>query len=732
MSSSHWIVSERFASFVLLTLWLFVNPLPAIATVADEYFLTTWSPKDGLPHEVILGITQTPDGYLWVATAAGLARFDGARFKIAPFENGTQTGQEKIKAIQCDANGTLWIVLDSGSVLIGKAGRFAILSPELGSSSAGAHGVYMDDRRQIILSDRAGSVFHLLDDRLQPWLDTRAIASPDAFAGINVETDGTVWVRHGRTLSWWTGNHWEQLRSPNAEGEVFEALKTGPSRNGGMWISSRTGLRRFRKGHWEARQLNYARSVDALQAVFEDSRGNVWVTFGFDGLIRFDPEGRRETFGAEEGLSHHSVRHLFEDAEGNLWLGTEGGGLMRLRPKPFLANGASLPEAVRLPWTTPRVIVEEVWADSRLRWERPFPASATKTSALKSSERQVILPATTTIVEVQAAALSFGAPGPFRVQSRLRGLDRDWIDSGTNYHLGYTNLAPGRYELQIRAAGLSGLWSEPSEAFAFRVNPHFWQTWTFRLLAGGAAALGLLSWHRVHVKQLERQHALEQTFSRRLIESQEVERQRIAAELHDSLGQKLLIIKNSAQLGLRDSHSGTGASDQLRDVSQTASECLDEIRQIARNLRPYQLDQMGLTKAVRSLACALEQSSGLKVRLDMDELDGLFPHSAEINVYRILQEALNNVLHHAKASEVLLRIERLGREVEILISDNGQGMALASADGPVRGEGGFGLTNMRQRVQILGGKLNIQSGPGLGTKLIVRLPIVTLTATHEG
>src|SRR5262245_62000140 len=140
MNSSHWIVRERFLWFIWLTLWLFVNPLSAIAAVADEYFLTAWSPKDGLPHEVVLGITQTPDGYLWVATTAGLARFDGARFKIAPFQNGPQNephaADEKVKAIQSDANGALWIVTDSGAVWIGKAGRFAVLSAERGSPSA--------------------------------------------------------------------------------------------------------------------------------------------------------------------------------------------------------------------------------------------------------------------------------------------------------------------------------------------------------------------------------------------------------------------------------------------------------------------------------------------------------------------------------------------------------------------------------------------------------------------
>jgi signal transduction histidine kinase len=257
-------------------------------------------------------------------------------------------------------------------------------------------------------------------------------------------------------------------------------------------------------------------------------------------------------------------------------------------------------------------------------------------------------------------------------------------------------------------------------------KPRFWQTWAF-WPDGTALACGALAWHRARVARLQRQHALEQSFSFRLIESQENERQRIAAELHDSVGQKLLVIKNSAQLGLRDARSNGEVSEQLDTVSRTASDCLDEIRQIARNLRPYQLDQMGLTKALRSLASQVEQSSGLKLRLDIDDLDGLFPVPAEINVYRIVQEAFNNILRHAQATEALLRIECLGREVEMLISDNGRGFGQRLAEGAAPSGTGFGLTNMRQRVQILGGRLDIQSAPDAGVKLIIRLPIEPTT-----
>jgi signal transduction histidine kinase len=193
--------------------------------------------------------------------------------------------------------------------------------------------------------------------------------------------------------------------------------------------------------------------------------------------------------------------------------------------------------------------------------------------------------------------------------------------------------------------------------------------------------------------------------------------------LENVIGGKQKASQQAAQLGLRDARANGEVSEQLDTVSRTASECLDEIRQIARNLRPYQLDQMGLTKALRSLASQVEQSSGLKLRLDIDDLDDLFPVPAEINVYRVVQEAFNNVLRHAQATEALLRIERLGREVEMIISDNGRGFGQRLAEGAAPSETGFGLTNMRQRVQILGGRLDIESAPDAGVRLIIRLPI---------
>jgi signal transduction histidine kinase len=323
----------------------------------------------------------------------------------------------------------------------------------------------------------------------------------------------------------------------------------------------------------------------------------------------------------------------------------------------------AIPEFVsRKAWLAPRVLIQEIRADGRVIWEPPSPRW---TSELASSSAMAALrlPLGVRTIEVSFAALSFASSQFARCQCRVDGLDRDWIDLNGRHQAGFTNLAPHLYRFRLRTAQTDGRWAPEEAGLSFLVLPNYWQTWWFRSSVGTGLAAGLAWLCFWRISNLQRQHALHQSFAQRLIQSQESERQRIAADLHDSLGQKLLIIKNCAQFGLTEVARPSEVKEQLERVSSFASESLEEIRQIAYNLRPYQLDQIGLTRAVRSLAAQVEQASLLKVRLDLDSLDGLFPGPQQINIYRILQEGLNNVVRHAEATEVKLVAENRGAEL---------------------------------------------------------------------
>jgi signal transduction histidine kinase len=218
-------------------------------------------------------------------------------------------------------------------------------------------------------------------------------------------------------------------------------------------------------------------------------------------------------------------------------------------------------------------------------------------------------------------------------------------------------------------------------------------------------------------KEKIQNHALEQTkaFSKQLLQAQESERKRIASELHDSVGQKLILIKNKSLL-LRKGNEAQ--KDRLIGISEDIAETIQEIRNIAYYLRPYQMDLFGITQAIMGLLNETAEAVSIKTTTDVDQIDGLFSKENEMNIYRIIQELLNNMIKHAEATECIFRIAKTAGHVCISIADNGKGFD------PDAVKRGAGLLGIKERVNILSGELRIQNASPNGTIITINLPIV--------
>ena len=205
-------------------------------------------------------------------------------------------------------------------------------------------------------------------------------------------------------------------------------------------------------------------------------------------------------------------------------------------------------------------------------------------------------------------------------------------------------------------------------------------------------------------------------FSRRLIESQEAERKRIASELHDGLGQSLVVIKNRAMLGIKKGDDKERVAKELDSISESASQALDEVREITNNLRPQLLDRLGLTRAINSM---LKKVAGvIEITGEIDSIDNIFNESEEISVYRIVQESLNNVIKHSDASTAIVKIKRTENRIIVTIEDNGKGFEVENVKSK---SGGLGLVGLRERTQLLNGEFSIESKIGEGTKIKLEL-----------
>ncbi len=219
----------------------------------------------------------------------------------------------------------------------------------------------------------------------------------------------------------------------------------------------------------------------------------------------------------------------------------------------------------------------------------------------------------------------------------------------------------------------------------------------------------------------EVQHARErlQTLSRRLVEVQEGERRTIARELHDEAGQSLTALLFGLRLLEREPGDAAAVSERAGDLKRTAEEVLENLHRLAANLRPASLDHLGLEPAMRQHLDSIERTYGLTVRFKALGLEGeRLPPVVETTLYRVVQEALTNVVRHAKASSVDVLAERRGGRVMVMVEDDGVGFDAERA----AASGQLGLLGMRERAETLGGTLNIESAPSSGTTVVVEVP----------
>lgn len=252
-----------------------------------------------------------------------------------------------------------------------------------------------------------------------------------------------------------------------------------------------------------------------------------------------------------------------------------------------------------------------------------------------------------------------------------------------------------------------------------------WWTWKRTATLVGALltvlVVALLWVHLLH-RRLERQQAAQLAFSRQVLEGVEDERRRIAVNLHDGLGQILLAIKNHALLAIQRPPEEEGLQQRLGDISATTTQAIDEVRRITRGLRPYQLDRLGLTQAVRAVVAGASENTRILFASRVEDIDGLFSKEGEIHVFRIVQEAVTNIAKHSAATEAAVVIKRKAKVVSLAIRDNGKGFDPARPSSQVH-DVGFGLTGIAERVRVLGGTLAIDARPGAGTNLTVEVPL---------
>ena len=644
-------------------IWIGANELIKL----ENGSFTVYSQKDGLPTPIVSSIYEDREGRLWVSTMGNVSWLkDG---KLTRFTEKLGVGFNYLSAIHQDREGNFWFGTDVGLIKVtGESRRLLTTDDGLPGNDIR---VIHEDRRGDLWIGTYGGLAHLSGGRFTAITSKDGLAS-DRVRAIYEDQEGALWIgtydggmsrlKDGRLTGYTTR---EGLFSDG----VFQILEDN---RGNFWMSSNQGIYRVSRRELDDLAEGRIRQVTS-------------VPYGKqDGLLNIECNGGRSPAGVRAG-------------DGRLWFPTQ--------------QGAAVidPETVSVNPQPPPVVIETVTVDRSSIGRHGF------ASIEIGPEKQNL--------EIHYTGLSFIKTEHVRFRYRLEGLDDDWVDVGTRRTAYYSHLPPGSYTFTVLAANSDGVWNVAGASIQIVARPPFWKTWWFTLIAALSVAALSAAVYRWRVAHLSRAKAAQETFSRQLIASQESERKRIAAELHDSLGQSLAIIKNLALLGRKSPSDGNVAREQFDRITLQSTQAIDEVKDISYNLRPYLLDRLGFRMAVESMINKVADASGIEFSARIDELDGALTKDHEIDLYRIVQESVNNIVKHAEANRATVEIRRDHHEIGIEVRDNGRGFAVEATYMTEKMGRGFGLFGMAERAKLLGGNLIVRSAPGQGTAVNVRIPI---------
>lgn len=698
------------------------------------------------------------EGNVWIGGNDGLYRLRRHPFQVQPPQG--ESHQESAAAILEAKDGAIWILNRDGWTRPTKTGWDFTRHPyaqaylwtgcasrdgsvilgytERGDTDAGFLDKQFSDGRtqrlgnlrgviRVMLESRAGNLWVGTDAGLWHWdgenltsVQLPMVAGAFGVRGLAEDALGQLYASlydHGL----WTcssNGSWQRLTTASdpASGEIW-GLDADP--DGTIWAATDAGLARWRNGRWHSYGTMGGELPQLARSVVRDNQEGLWIASQF-GVVRVDvsalntaAEQAGVTLGSDwfdrsDGLpsvsSSDEQATLCQATDGRVWVGTLKGAAL-VDPKEW--------QNQRRLVGPPSVAIETVLVD-----EEPMP-HASRPNAPGTRAETFIRPGARR-VEFHYNVIDLTPNQKTRVRYRLDGFDPEWMNATEQREALYHHLPPGNYRFQVMAANKYGLWTTAGASTAIVVEPFYWQTTWFKVGAG-VISIGILSLAYVlKLRQLRREQERREAFALGLIQSQEVERKRIAQELHDSLGQDLILIKNAATLTLRKFNPVPPVSDYLNEMATLAAHALTNARHITSNLRPPELDRLGLTAALETVIEKLAAHSDIKLTAAIENVNGLWSADQEIHIYRIVQEGLNNALKHASPRHIQLSVRRDIQAATIMLNDDGCGFDPEAAVGP---RAGIGLAGLKERIRILGGEMTLHSSRGKGTTVHCRIPV---------
>lgn len=713
--------------------------------------------QDGLPTGFIRCVLEDREGNLWVGTeGSGLCRLRPSFVQTYGVKQGLASDQ--VMSVSEARDGGMWIGSDGNGLDHWKAGRVQHYGFDAGLKNGHVWSV-VEDRRGHVWAGTWDGLYGLEGANFRGLSDGQTIGWQ--VLAISEDSAGSLWVGQQAFagITRLRGEERTVFKIPGTTANLdVRAILEDSSHH--LWIgTSDDGLYRMKDGACEHYGRKEGLGSSAVWCLYADAAGVLWIGTCRGGLSRWQ-NGQLTTWTTQQGLINNVICQILEDDHGNLWFGSYG-GIFRVSKEELNRSvsdssvalhcvaydredglpsiecqGGFQPSGCRsrdgrlwFPTVKGLVVVDPARAQRSalppsVLIEAVIPdRSAAGTNAatrgpsarpLRPDER-LELPAGNRRIEFQYTAFSYSAPNAVRFKYRLEGLEKEWEEAGSKRTAVYSRVPPGTYRFRVLARNGDGIWNENGAAVSITLQPYFWETrWFLVLLLVGVLAAGGTMARHFERRRLRRR--LEQVERERTVEK---ERARIAKDIHDDLGAHLTEIALLSEFAQDPAASREQVMADIQKITVRSRSLTRTMDEIVWAVNPKNDTLERFVTYTCSFAEDYLQSAKIACRMEVPEFLPDIPLTAELrhNLFLAVKEALNNVVKHAAASEARFSVAFESGRLVITIQDNGRGFEVRIQDNIQGGLQQDGLQNMRKRIESMGGRFELQSQPGQGTRL---------------
>lgn len=683
----------------------------------------------GLMEENVISVCERADGGVWLGTERGL-HLMGRDGGITRFGAEQGLRREHITAVCEDRKGNLLVGTWGGGLFRRVGERFEPFAGEVGKEGQFIRAIYEDSPGRLWVGTQLEGAY-CYDESGQRHYDTGAGLAHSDVRAIWCDRSGAVWFGTG-------GGGLSCLRSgklttlTTAEGLPSDFVRTlFEDESGALWVGTSGGLARCKDGKVAALQTKHGLTDNFISQIFKDRRRTFW--FGSNrGIFRVSA---RELELAADGLTNKVRCFNYTKADGLAGRECNGGN----QPAGWLARDGRLwfptpqgvaivdPANLQLNVRPPRVIIEAAVADGRALLREDGAVDGMDPDAQGGGapvpSARLRVPAGCKRLEIAYTGINLAAPKRMQFRYRLADYDSDWTEAGAERVAIYHRPSPGDYLFHVSAVNSDGVWNETGATLAITVLAPFWRTGWFLGLSA-VASVGLLAYGIRFVSVRKVQRALDAMTQQQALAA---ERARIAADMHDQLGSRLTQIGLMGEMARRQAASPEAVTRQLDKITAQSREVAKSLDEIVWAVNPGN-DTLDRTAAyIVHFTEEFFEATTTRCWLDVPPDLPAHPLSAERrhHLFLAFKEALTNVARHAAATDVWVQLSADANWMRLTVRDNGRGFATAGATGN-------GLGNMKSRIEAMGGRLELSSQLGAGTRLTFHVPVAAPPSAVAG